>query len=118
MSTNTASETILSTLSVNGVEYVRADSVSTPTGPPTPIQIVVIEGRWNIVGNVEHHDDGSLTITSAHVIRYWGTTKGLGQLAQSGPVSGKTILDKVGTVRVPAHAILLCMDATPGVWTL
>lgn len=113
----TQNETILNSITVNGTEYVRADQVPTVAGPPTPVQVVVIEGRWNIVGNVEHHDDGALTITNASVIRYWGTTKGLGQLAQSGPTS-KTILDKVGVMRVPAHAVLLCMDSKADLWSL
>jgi hypothetical protein len=104
------------TITLDSVEYVRADSL--PAGEPTPVQIVVIEGRWNIVGNVSRNDDGSLTIANANVIRYWGTTKGLGQLAESGPTS-KTILDKAGTVRTPAHSVLLTIDvATPEKWSL
>lgn len=105
------------TITLDSVEYVRADSITQPAGAPSPVQIVVIDGRWNIVGKVEHHKDGSLTITSASVIRYWGTTKGLGQLAQSGPTT-KTILDSVGIIRVPAHSVLLCVDSKADLWRL
>ena len=64
-------------ITVNGKVYIKKDS-------NTPTQIVVSEGRWNIVGNVVSSGDG-LTILNASVIRYWGTTKGLGELAKSGP---------------------------------
>jgi hypothetical protein len=101
------------TITLNNVEYVRKDSITTPVGPPTAQQIVVIEGRWNIYGTVTENEDGSVTITEAQVIRYWGTTKGLGELAANGPTT-KTILDPTGTVRVPAHAVLLRIDC--GAW--
>ena len=99
-------------ITIDGTVYVREDSLTRPD-----VQIVVIEGRWNIVGHVEHHDDGSLTITKAHVIRYWGTTKGLGELAADGPTS-KTKLDVTGVVRVPAHAVLLTIDCDAARWSL
>ena len=98
------------TITIDGTVYTRSDKA----GEPSPVQIVVIDGRWNVVGNVEHHDDGSLTITNAQVIRYWGTTKGLGELV-GGPTS-KTKLDPAGTLRVPAHSVLLTIDADPGEW--
>ncbi len=104
--------TTLQKITLDGTEYVRADSI--PAGDPTPVQIVVIEGRWNIVGNVETTETG-IVITNAKVIRYWGTTKGLGELALNGP-TGKTILDPCGTVRVPAAAVLLTMDTDAGKW--
>lgn len=104
------------TITLDSVEYVRADSL--PAGEPTPVQIVVVEGRWNLVGRVEKHDDGSLTISNASVIRYWGTTKGLGQLADEGGPTGSTKLDAAGTVRVPAHAVLLTMDSPADKWGL
>lgn len=99
------------TIRIDGTEYIRADA--TPAGDPSPVQIVIIEGRWNVVGRVEHHDDGSVTITNAHVIRYWGTTKGIGELPTS-----KTILDRAGTIRVPARAVIFCVDVAAEAWSL
>lgn len=91
------------TITLNGIDYTPITDTT-----PTPTQIVVIEGRWNIVGQVTRTTDG-ITITNAKVIRYWGTTKGLGELAVNGPTS-KTILDPAGTVHVPAHAVILTID--------
>ena len=83
----------------------------------SPVKIVVIEGRWNIVGRVETHEDGSLTIRDGKILTYWGTTKGLGELA-AGPTD-KTKADPCnGVVRVPAHAVLLTIDCTDGAWSL
>lgn len=62
-------------------------------------EIVVCNARWNIIGECEKTADG-LVLTNASVIREWGTTKGLGEIAISGPTS-KTKLDYVGEVHVP-----------------
>ena len=96
---------------INGEVYVKQSYA----GPPPETLIVVVEGRWNLVGRCVYDDAGNLTITDASVIRYWGTTKGLGELAAGGPTS-KTILDPAGTVRIPAGKVLLTLDATAEVW--
>jgi hypothetical protein len=44
-------------------------------------------------------------ITGGKNIRKWGTTKGLGQLAESGP-TGDTVLDPVGEITVPMKAVI------------
>ena len=97
-------------ITVDGVEYVKA----TEAGPTPELLIVVIEGRWNLIGRCQTVD-GHMVITDAHVIRYWGTTKGLGELATSGPTS-KTILDPTPTVRVPLAKVLLTIDVTTSRW--
>lgn len=99
------------TITINGVEYVKA----TDAPPAPPYQIVVIEGGWNVVGNVNREADGSLTITEAWIIRCWGTTQGLGELAAYGPTA-QTKLDPAGVVRVPAHATLFTMDSEASRW--
>lgn len=61
-------------------------------------RIVVLPGRWNLAGYYNLSDDGkTVTMRDAVVIRYWGTTRGLGEIAENGPTS-KTKLDKLGTV--------------------
>ena len=98
-------------ITIDGATYVALDAID------SPVKIVVIEGRWNIVGRVETHEDGSLTIRDGKILTYWGTTKGLGELA-AGPTD-KTKADPCnGVVRVPAHAVLLTIDCTDGAWSL
>lgn len=82
-------------LTINGITYV-------PKGTETPVilgpcRIIVADRGWVFVGNCEDHADGSVTISNAKNIRLWGTTKGLGELA-NGPLSG-TKHDTYGTVR-------------------
>ena len=100
-------------ITIDGTEYVRADSID---AGPSEVQIVVIEGRWNIVGRVARDDEGNLTITDGKVLTYWGTTKGLGEIA-SGPTA-KTKADPVPTCRVPASKALFTLDADAEGWGL
>lgn len=79
---------------IDGVEYVRADSVRAEIGD---LRLIVADRGWVFVGRCEDHDDGSVTIRNARNIRQWGTTKGLGELA-AGPTAN-TLHDAYGTVR-------------------
>ena len=90
------SNTSIETIKVNGVDYVRADSVSF-VRDIGPVRIIVADRRWVFVGNCEDNDDGSVTIRNARNIRIWGTTSGLGQLV-NGPTS-ETKYDQYGEVR-------------------
>lgn len=63
--------------------------------------IVVCDRGFVYVGDVRM-DDSFAIISNARNIRYWGTERGLGQLALEGPTD-KTRLDAVGIVRVPAR---------------
>lgn len=106
------------TISIDNTQYVRADSVPTPTGPPPEHRIVVADRGWIFVGACKTEDDGAITISNARCIRYWGTDNdkpGLGWLAQNGPTS-KTKLDSSGVVRVPCHAVVLTLDTSADLW--
>ena len=99
------------TLTIDGTTYVALNDYD------AAVKIVVIEGRWNIVGRVKTHEDGAITIRDGKILTYWGTTNGLGELA-NGPTS-KTKADACnGVVRVPAHAVLLTIDCADGAWEL
>ena len=79
-----------------------------------PVKILVLQRGWVAVGRyakigAEH------VLTNASIVRRWGTTKGLGQLAKSGPTSS-TMLDATGTVRAHELATVLVIDAEVAVW--
>lgn len=76
-------------------------------------QIAVLQAGFVYVGNVVINN-GWCTITNAKNIRRWGTTDGLGQLV-NGPLS-ETVLDKVGCVRVPMHALIHLIDVDTQKW--
>ena len=47
--------------------------------------IFVVESGWVFSGMVESETEQVLNVTDAKVIAVWGTNRGLGQLAKSGP---------------------------------
>lgn len=103
------------TIHIDNVEYVRADSVDKSISfNSTNLKIVVVDRSWNFIGNIELTEN-SIIITNAKVIRKWGTTKGLGQLAISGPTTN-TILDDVGTVTIPLSALIFTIDVDSSKW--
>lgn len=98
MAKASSSTSPIETLQINGVDYIRADSVPAASPEPGPTQIVVADKNFVFVGNVEDHADGTVTIRNCRNIRYWGTTKGLGELT-TGPTA-KTLSDPYGTVKL------------------
>ena len=82
-------------VTINGKTYIPKEQA----GPVVlgPCRIIVADRGWVFVGNCEDHEDGSVTITRARNIRNWGTSQGLGELA-NGPTSS-TKYDQYGTVR-------------------
>ena len=81
----------------------------------TGFAIAVLDRGFVYVGDVAH-DGEWCVITNARNVRYWGTERGLGQLALEGPTD-KTRLDQVGTVRVPARAVISLIDTEAAKWT-
>lgn len=79
------------------------------------IKILVINGSWVIVGHVTSSPD-AFRITDAHVVRRWGTTKGLGEIAVGGPTE-QTVLDKAYTVTVHPLQVLLVIDCDATMWS-
>ena len=81
------------TLTVNGVEYVEKSATENKEYAGD-YKIVVLQRGWVMVGKLER-DGSECKLHMASVIRSWGTTTGLGEIATSGPTSS-TKLDKCG----------------------
>lgn len=64
-------------MNINGVEYV-------PITEDGVIKIVILQRGWVMVGKYSRDGD-DCRLTNASVIRNWGTTRGLGEIAQDGP---------------------------------
>ena len=77
-------------------------------------QIVIAQRGWVFVGDV-HRSGDDVIINDASCIRCWGTTKGLGELASDGPKSA-TVLDRMGTVRLHALAVVASLDCEESKW--
>jgi hypothetical protein len=79
---------MLQTIEFNGVKYYSQK----PKENDSPIKIVILQRGWIMVGRFICKGS-ECKLSSASVIRSWGTTKGLGEIAENGP-TGTTKLDK------------------------
>ncbi len=79
-----------------------------------PFRIVIGQRGWVWIGRYTEQFD-EVTLTGARNIRRWGTSGGLGQLAQEGP-QPDTVLDPAGTVRLHRLAVVATLDAKESVW--
>ena len=104
--------TASTSITLDGVAYVRADTI---TRAPSELKIVVLQRGWVVVGLVEEVDD-HLVIHDASVVRRWGTTQGLGELAAKGPLP-ETILDPAGRVEAHQLAVVLTIDCDEEAWS-
>ncbi len=78
--------------------------------------IVVLQRGWVIVGEV-FLTDTSCSVRCGHVIRSWGTSKGLGEIALNGPTSN-TKLDKFGKGEFHLLTTVLMLDIEASKWSL
>ena len=83
------------------------------------IQIVVVEGGWVLVGiaKLTGVQSQTLELTGAHVVRHWGTTKGLGEIALDGPTK-QTVLDKLGMAFVQLKQVRFTIPCNASKWKL
>lgn len=80
----------------------------------TKKQIVVLNRGWVVIG--DYSEIGSeCTLINASVIRVWGTTKGLGELAEDGPQTS-TKLDKCPDVHFHKMTMVARMDVNSKSW--
>lgn len=86
-------KTEIKTISINGVDYVEK-SATQEQEFKGDIKIVVLQRSWVMVGKLERNGS-DCKLHNASVIRNWGTTKGLGEIAIGGPTLS-TKLDKCG----------------------
>lgn len=71
-------------ISINGVDYIPKSTVPSVPQVASAIKIVILQRGWVIVGFYKRDGD-NCSLTNASVLRNFGTTRGLGEIAQSGP---------------------------------
>ena len=76
--------------------------------------IVVLQRGWVLIGDLmkQGHD---CVLTNASVIRHWGTTKGLGEIAENGKTD-KTILDPTPQVSFNELTAILFIKCNESKW--
>ena len=96
---------------IDGIEYVKKSEQTENNGE---LKIVILQRGWVMVGKLERNGS-DCKLHNAAVLRKWGTTKGLGELAQNGPTKD-TVLDKThGVVEfdyLTVVAAVACKEAS------
>lgn len=83
--------------------------------PQGPVRIFVMDRAWVLVGRVAAENEKSFVLEDANVVRYWGTTKGLGEIAECGPTP-KTKLDREGAVSLNKDFVLKSIQCVSSAW--
>lgn len=101
-------------ISINGVDYVPKNTIA-DKDIISDIKIVVLQRGWIVVGRFERLGT-QCKLHNASVIRTWGTTNGLGEIAEGGPTSS-TRLDKCkGLVEFDYMTVVLTIDCEVKKW--
>ncbi len=78
------------------------------------LSIVILDRGFVVVGHARVDGDW-IEIADASVVRRWGTTRGLGEIAMGGPTS-RTELDPCGELRSPLRAVIGVIPCEAGKW--
>lgn len=90
---------------INGIEYA-------PIQKGSEVRICILQRGWVMVGYY-HRDGDNCSLAKASVIRNWGTTKGLGEIAADGPKKDTKLDPTNGLVefhRLTEVATILCKE--------
>lgn len=78
------------------------------------IRIVIAQRGWIFVG--EYNKTGEIvSISKGHVVRRWGTTKGLGELATEGK-KRNTVLDPTPTIEMHELTVVATIRCDADAW--
>lgn len=80
-----------------------------------PVKIVILQRGWVVVGRFSK-EGSECKLEDASVIRRWGTTKGLGEIAKNGPTSSTT-LDNTPTITYHELTAVATINCEESQWT-
>lgn len=104
----------MKTVTIDGEEFVKKSDIR-QSDKPTSLQIIILQRGWVIIGRYREEKD-EFVCEDSKVLRVWGTTKGLGELALEGPKTN-TKLDDCGTVRSLRTTIVARLDVDETKWS-
>lgn len=81
---------------------------------PPSLKIAILQRGWICIG-IYSQSGSECFLEQAKVIRVWGTTAGIGELALNGPTS-KTVLDDAGLVRFHELNAVAVIDCDAEKW--
>ncbi len=97
-------------IEVDEVKYISSGEVK-----DSPIKIVILQRGWVIIGRYYEGENDMCILTDAYVIRRWGTSNGLGELALEGKQS-ETKLEKTGVVKFHKLTTVGFIDCLESKW--
>ena len=101
----------MKSITVDGVKYYS----DMPKVIDSPIKIVLLQRGWVMVGKFQRKGS-ECKLLNASVIRSWGTTRGLGEIALSGPTAS-TKLDKCnGLVEFDYLTVVATISCEEKIW--
>lgn len=106
----------MQTITVNGREYVARDSILSQAGnADLGVRIVVLQRGWVVIGHALRIGP-RVRVEKCAVVRRWGTTKGLGQLATEGK-QPNTMLDDCPPVECLESEVVMSMECDREKWS-
>jgi hypothetical protein len=100
-------------LTVDGEVYVKESEIK--DNSDNPVKIVILQRGWCLVGRFKR-DGSDCTLENASVIRSWGTTKGLGEIAGEGPTSSTKLDPCNGLVQFDYLTVVATIVASEDKW--
>lgn len=104
-------------VNIDGVKYVSEADYKAKKGAvvESKKQIVILQRGWVAIGDYSVQKDGECLLQDAAIIRVWGTTKGLGEIAEAGPTS-TTKLDRSPDIRFHPMTVIARLDVNESAW--
>lgn len=99
------------TIEIEGEKYIKAAVAHADS----EVKIVILQRGWIMVGRLER-DGSDCKLHDASVIRKWGTSKGLGEIAQGGPKSSTTLDKCGGTVEFDYLTVVAAISCEESKW--
>jgi len=90
-------------------------TTTTDTASERDVRILVLPRGWVLVGDYRRDGD-EVVLTRCAVVRIWGTTRGLGEIAAGGPTP-QTFLDPCPEVRAPLAAVVMTIACDAAKWS-
>ncbi len=97
---------------IDGIKYIRADSVQQNQ---SDIKIAILQRGWVMVGRFER-DGNDCRLYNSSVIRTWGTTKGIGQIANEGPTTNTKLDKNYGMVEFDNLTVVALISCNEEKW--
>lgn len=95
---------------IDGIEYTPVKKEGS-----NEVRIVVLQRGWVVVGYYSREGD-NCKLHKASVIRNWGTTKGLGEIAEDGPKKDTKLDPTNGLVEFHRLTEVLTLVAEEAEW--